>query len=176
MVFMLSSGVHSRARRPASTLDLQMSAAEQQQWHGVQRDLKRNMYRTAYKDMANNREICVKSDFPVGYGGHVPNLRFDLLHRNTQLDRDAASRQLDPFHDSLPFWAPKQEEQRLTMQSSRSNVDTSRQFPSLLRSGSNPNMVTGKRGSRSSTALLQDARDIQTPLSTSRSCARLRAC
>eukprot|EP00928_Gymnodinium_smaydae_P007307 TRINITY_DN12646_c1_g2_i1.p1 TRINITY_DN12646_c1_g2~~TRINITY_DN12646_c1_g2_i1.p1 ORF type:complete len:176 (+),score=27.41 TRINITY_DN12646_c1_g2_i1:85-612(+) len=175
MVFMLTSGVHNRARRRAP-ITIDFKDAEEQQWRGVQRDLKKNMYRTAYKDMANNGEICVKSDFPVGYGGHVPSVRFDLLHRNTQLDRDAALRQLDPFHDSLPFWAPKLEEPRPSTQSFRSSGDPSLQFSSLVRPASTPNLLIGSRLSRSSAALMQDAQSTQEPLSTSRSCARLRAC
>eukprot|EP00928_Gymnodinium_smaydae_P089380 TRINITY_DN73354_c0_g1_i1.p1 TRINITY_DN73354_c0_g1~~TRINITY_DN73354_c0_g1_i1.p1 ORF type:complete len:221 (-),score=32.00 TRINITY_DN73354_c0_g1_i1:298-900(-) len=165
----LSTGGQSRARRQAaSPLDFEISAAEQHQWQSVQRDLQKNMYRTAYKDMASKREICVKSDFPVGYGGHVPSLRFDLLHRNTQVDREAASRQLDPLHDSLPFRAPQPAR-------SRSNGDACRQLPTLLRPSSTSNMTTGKGRTRSSVSF-QDAQSTQTPLKTSKSCSGLRAC
>lgn len=26
-------------------------------------------------------------DYPAGYGGHIPSIRFDVLHRNTAFDR-----------------------------------------------------------------------------------------
>ena len=34
-------------------------------------------------------------DFPAGYGGHIPSIRFDIFHRNTAFDRRCES--LTPF-------------------------------------------------------------------------------
>lgn len=52
----------------------------------------KNMYRTSYSDMTYGREVSVKSDFPSGYGGHVPSVRHDVLFRNTAFDREMSLR------------------------------------------------------------------------------------
>ncbi|CAK0846550.1 unnamed protein product, partial [Prorocentrum cordatum] len=74
----------------------------QWQWHEAHRDEKKNMYRTSYSDMSQGREVAVKSDCPSGYGGHVPSLRFDVLHRNTGFDRTNTIRKNDFGRDTLP--------------------------------------------------------------------------
>lgn len=79
--------------------------ARQWEWHEAHRDLAKNMYRTSYADASHFRECHVKSDFPSGYGGHIPSLRHDILHRNTQLDRDMLTRKVDPSRDTHPSFA-----------------------------------------------------------------------
>mmetsp|Transcript_48388 Transcript_48388/g.139164 ORF Transcript_48388/g.139164 Transcript_48388/m.139164 type:complete len:210 (+) Transcript_48388:62-691(+) len=76
--------------------------ANQWEWHEAHRDLAKNMYRTSYSDMAHGRETYVRSDYPAGYGGHIPSVRFDLFHRNTALDRQIALRRSDPSRDAHP--------------------------------------------------------------------------
>eukprot|EP00930_Biecheleria_cincta_P033146 TRINITY_DN22960_c0_g1_i1.p1 TRINITY_DN22960_c0_g1~~TRINITY_DN22960_c0_g1_i1.p1 ORF type:complete len:195 (+),score=18.58 TRINITY_DN22960_c0_g1_i1:81-587(+) len=76
--------------------------AKQWEWHEAYRDQAKNMYRTSYSDMTHGREVAVKSDFPAGYGGHVPSMRFDLLFRNTRQDRDMLLRRADPSRDAMP--------------------------------------------------------------------------
>jgi len=75
---------------------------KQFEWHETFRDQAKNMYRTSYSDMSHFRECHVKSDYPSGYGGHVPSVRHDILHRNTAIDRNIALRRADPSRDSLP--------------------------------------------------------------------------
>mmetsp|Transcript_22836 Transcript_22836/g.44389 ORF Transcript_22836/g.44389 Transcript_22836/m.44389 type:complete len:226 (-) Transcript_22836:94-771(-) len=76
--------------------------ATQWEWHEAHRDLAKNMYRTSYSDMSHGREAHVRSDYPSGYGGHIPSLRHDVLHRNTSFDRSATLRRNDPSRDSHP--------------------------------------------------------------------------
>lgn len=71
-------------------------------WHESYRDLHKNMYRTSYSDMVHGREVCMKSDYPSGYGGHVPCQRFDILHKNTEFDRTVHLRRSDPSRDAHP--------------------------------------------------------------------------
>jgi len=74
----------------------------QWQWHEAYRDLAKNQFRTSYTDMIHCRETCVRSDFPAGYGGHIPSIRYDLFHRNTAQDRQMALQKSDPDRDALP--------------------------------------------------------------------------
>jgi len=76
--------------------------ARQFEWHEAHRDLTKNMYRTSYTDMIAGREIHVKSDFPSGYGGHIPALRHDVLFRNTGFHRTQTVNQMAPTRDSYP--------------------------------------------------------------------------
>jgi len=76
--------------------------AKQWEWHEAFRDQTKNMYRTSYSDMSHNRESYVKSDFPSGYGGHVPTIRHDVLHCNTQFHRKQALMRADPSRDAFP--------------------------------------------------------------------------
>eukprot|EP00440_Ansanella_granifera_P046731 gb/GFBE01050607.1/.p1 GENE.gb/GFBE01050607.1/~~gb/GFBE01050607.1/.p1 ORF type:complete len:234 (+),score=41.39 gb/GFBE01050607.1/:1-702(+) len=76
--------------------------AKQWEWHESYRDQFKNMYRTTYSDMSHGRETYVKSDFPAGYGGHIPSIRFDVLHRNTSFDRNQALSRTDPSRDAFP--------------------------------------------------------------------------
>jgi len=85
------------------------SPAQQWAWHEAHRDLAKNMYRTSYADMAHGRECHVRSDFPEGYGGHVPSVRHDLLHRNTAIDRHLALRRADPSRDAFPSFLMQKE-------------------------------------------------------------------
>merc|ERR1719199_2167221 len=62
--------------------------------------MNKNMYRTSYTDATHFRETYVRSDFPAGYGGHIPSIRHDILHRNTEFDRKAACMRQDPSRDS----------------------------------------------------------------------------
>lgn len=52
--------------------------------------------------MIHGRETYCKSDYPSGYGGHVPNVRFDELFRNTAFDRKQTLSRKDPGRDALP--------------------------------------------------------------------------
>jgi len=82
---------------------LRAGKSEQQwEWHEAHRDLFKNMYRTSYSDMSHGRETYVRSDFPAGYGGHIPSIRFDVMHRNTQFDRNIALCRTDPSRDAFP--------------------------------------------------------------------------
>jgi hypothetical protein len=81
---------------------MDVDPAKQFEWHESYRDVYRNQYRTSYTDMAHGRETSVKSDYPSGYGGHIPSLRFDILHRNTAFDRNTVLRRSDPSRDALP--------------------------------------------------------------------------
>eukprot|EP00930_Biecheleria_cincta_P046552 TRINITY_DN32107_c0_g1_i1.p1 TRINITY_DN32107_c0_g1~~TRINITY_DN32107_c0_g1_i1.p1 ORF type:complete len:260 (-),score=24.13 TRINITY_DN32107_c0_g1_i1:128-802(-) len=74
----------------------------QMEWHESYRDFQKNMYRTTYSDMSHSREVHVRSDYPSGFGGHVPSLRHDVLFRNTQFDRMQRDRQNDPNRDAMP--------------------------------------------------------------------------
>merc|ERR1712217_171848 len=66
------------------------------------RDHAKNMYRTSYSDMSHFREVAIRSDFPSGYGGHIPSLRHDVLFRNTAFDREIIMRKNDPSRDVHP--------------------------------------------------------------------------
>eukprot|EP00397_Hematodinium_sp_SG-2012_P060562 GEMP01079045.1.p1 GENE.GEMP01079045.1~~GEMP01079045.1.p1 ORF type:complete len:172 (+),score=36.04 GEMP01079045.1:88-603(+) len=74
----------------------------QWKWHESFRDASKNMYRTSYTDMIHGREVSVTSDFPSGYGGHIPAIRHDILFRNTGFDRTRRIRQCDFSRDSFP--------------------------------------------------------------------------
>jgi len=76
--------------------------ARQWEWHESYRDQFKNMYRTSYADMSHGREVYTKSDFPAGYGGHIPTTRFDVMHHNTAFDRTHALRRTDPSRDAFP--------------------------------------------------------------------------
>merc|ERR1719335_397326 len=73
--------------------------AQQFHWHETFRDTVKNTYRTTYNDMVHGREVSVRSDFPSGYGGHVPSLRHDVLFRNTAFDRMRATMQANVSRD-----------------------------------------------------------------------------
>lgn len=75
---------------------------KQWEWHEAYRDLSKNMYRTSYMDMSHGREVHVKSDYPSGYGGHIPSIRHDVLFRNTAFDRINILRRTDPSRDAHP--------------------------------------------------------------------------
>jgi len=75
--------------------------ALQWKWHEAYRDMNKNMYRTSYTDATHFRETYVRSDFPAGYGGHIPSIRHDILHRNTEFDRKQACMRQDPSRDSM---------------------------------------------------------------------------
>mmetsp|Transcript_17192 Transcript_17192/g.30140 ORF Transcript_17192/g.30140 Transcript_17192/m.30140 type:complete len:229 (-) Transcript_17192:39-725(-) len=83
--------------------------AKQWEWHESYRDQFKNMYRTSYSDMAHGRETYVRSDYPAGYGGHIPSMRFDVLHRNTQFDRNISLSRTDPSRDAFPSFKPSLE-------------------------------------------------------------------
>lgn len=76
--------------------------SKQWEWHEAFRDMSKNHYRTTYTDMIHFKEVNVKSDYPSGYGGHCPSIRHDILHRNTQFDRQQALRRNDPSRDAHP--------------------------------------------------------------------------
>lgn len=86
----------------SSTGLLDVDPARQWDWHEAHRDMSRNMYRTSYTDMVHFKEVNVKSDYPAGYGGHIPCIRHDILHRNTQFDRQQVLRRNDPSRDAHP--------------------------------------------------------------------------
>jgi hypothetical protein len=52
--------------------------------------------------MIHFKEVNVKSDYPSGYGGHIPAIRHDILFRNTAFDRQQALRRNDPSRDAHP--------------------------------------------------------------------------
>jgi hypothetical protein len=52
--------------------------------------------------MVHFKEVSVKSDYPSGYGGHIPSLRHDILHRNTAFDRQQVLKRSDPSRDAHP--------------------------------------------------------------------------
>lgn len=52
--------------------------------------------------MIHFKEVNVKSDYPSGYGGHIPSIRHDVLHRNTAFDRQQALKRGDPSRDAFP--------------------------------------------------------------------------
>jgi len=81
---------------------LDVDPAKQWDWHEAHRDMARNQYRTTYTDMIHFKEVNVKSDYPSGYGGHIPTIRHDILHRNTAFDRQIALRRNDPSRDAHP--------------------------------------------------------------------------
>lgn len=60
-----------------------------------------NMYRTSYHDMCLGLEVCVKSDFPSGYGGHVPTLRHQILFKNSPEAKELEARKADVTRDSF---------------------------------------------------------------------------
>jgi hypothetical protein len=64
--------------------------------------MSKNQYRTSYQDMIHFREVNVKSDYPSGYGGHIPSIRHDILYKNTAFDRQVALRRNDPSRDAHP--------------------------------------------------------------------------
>jgi len=81
---------------------LNVDPAKQWEWHEAHRDMAKNQYRTSYTDMVHFREVHVKSDYPSGYGGHIPSIRHDALHRNTAFDRQQVLRRNDPSRDAHP--------------------------------------------------------------------------
>lgn len=81
---------------------LDVDPARQWDWHEAHRDIARNQYRTSYTDMSHGKETYVKSDYPAGYGGHIPNMRFDILFRNTAFDRNQVLKRNDPGRDAHP--------------------------------------------------------------------------
>lgn len=81
---------------------LDVDPAKQWEWHEAYRDMAKNQYRTSYTDMVHFKEVNVKSDYPSGYGGHIPCIRHDILHRNTQFDRQQVLRRNDPSRDAHP--------------------------------------------------------------------------
>eukprot|EP00933_Yihiella_yeosuensis_P061911 TRINITY_DN64780_c0_g1_i1.p1 TRINITY_DN64780_c0_g1~~TRINITY_DN64780_c0_g1_i1.p1 ORF type:complete len:223 (-),score=34.42 TRINITY_DN64780_c0_g1_i1:170-838(-) len=76
--------------------------AKQFEWHENYRDMMKNMYRTTYTDMAHGRETYCKSDFPSGYGGHIPCIRHDVLFKNTSFERNRVLNRSDPSRDAFP--------------------------------------------------------------------------
>ncbi|CDJ45041.1 hypothetical protein ETH_00007000, partial [Eimeria tenella] len=60
-----------------------------------------NMYRTSYNDMCQGREVSVQSDFPSGYGGHVPVVGHQLLFKNCKEVLEIKKREKDPSRDSF---------------------------------------------------------------------------
>jgi len=81
---------------------LDVDPAKQFEWHEAHRDVAKNQYRTSYSDMIHGREVACKSDYPSGYAGHIPNLRHDILFRNTNFDRVQALKRADPSRDAHP--------------------------------------------------------------------------
>jgi hypothetical protein len=81
---------------------LDVDPARQWEWHETFRDMSRNQYRTTYTDMSHGRETFVRSDYPSGYGGHIPSMRFDVLFRNTAFDRNQVLKRSDPGRDAHP--------------------------------------------------------------------------
>jgi len=81
---------------------LNVDPASQWDWHEAHRDMAKNQYRTSYTDMVHFKEVNVKSDYPSGYGGHIPCIRHDILFRNTAFDRQQALRRNDPGRDAHP--------------------------------------------------------------------------
>lgn len=81
---------------------LDVDPAKQFDWHEAHRDIAKNQYRTSYSDMIHGREVACKSDYPSGYAGHIPNIRHDILFRNTNFDRVQALKRADPSRDAHP--------------------------------------------------------------------------
>jgi len=81
---------------------LDVDPAKQWDWHEAHRDMSRNQYRTSYTDMTHFKEVNVKSDYPSGYGGHIPSVRFDVLFKNTAETRQMVLRRNDPSRDAHP--------------------------------------------------------------------------
>merc|ERR1719362_2213290 len=76
--------------------------ANQWEWHQAHRDMMKNMYRTSYSDMTHGHKASVRSDFPSGYGGHVPSVRHDIAFRNTAFDREQWEKKNHPARDKHP--------------------------------------------------------------------------
>lgn len=85
-----------------SGLLLDVNPANQWEWHESYRDVHRNQYRTTYSDMIHGRETYCKSDYPSGYGGHIPNVRFEEFFRNTAFHRKQTVSRMDPSRDAHP--------------------------------------------------------------------------
>jgi len=81
---------------------LDVDPAKQWDWHEAHRDMSRNQYRTSYTDMTHFKEVSVKSDYPSGYGGHIPGIRHDVLFKNTAITRQMVLRRNDPSRDAHP--------------------------------------------------------------------------
>lgn len=81
---------------------MEVNPANQWEWHEAYRDMAKNQYRTSYTDMVHFKEVNVKTDYPSGYGGHIPCVRHDILHRNTAFDRQQVLRRNDPSRDAHP--------------------------------------------------------------------------
>eukprot|EP00929_Paragymnodinium_shiwhaense_P018295 TRINITY_DN1285_c1_g1_i1.p1 TRINITY_DN1285_c1_g1~~TRINITY_DN1285_c1_g1_i1.p1 ORF type:complete len:270 (+),score=63.69 TRINITY_DN1285_c1_g1_i1:114-923(+) len=79
--------------------------ALQWRWHEAYRDMSKNQFRTSYTDMTHFREVNVRTDYPAGYGGHIPSMRFDVLFRNTEFDRKQVLMRSDPSRDAKPTFA-----------------------------------------------------------------------
>lgn len=84
---------------------IDVDPAKQWEWHETYRDMAKNQYRTSYTDMVHFKEVNVKSDYPSGYGGHIPSIRHDVLHRNSAFDRGQVLRRNDPSRDAHPSFA-----------------------------------------------------------------------
>lgn len=75
------------------------------EWHTAFRDEVKNAYRTNYADATEAREVCVKSDFPSGYGGHCPRRGHNVLYKNTAVSAEIHARAHDPRRDTMPAFA-----------------------------------------------------------------------
>jgi len=73
----------------------------QWRWHPSFRDTANHMYRTSYTDHIMQNEISTKSSHPSGYGGHVPQLRHDVLFGHTEFDWIQQQRKDDPSRETL---------------------------------------------------------------------------
>lgn len=75
----------------------------QLQWQRPYWDEVVNKYRTSTGDMMAGKEVVVKNDYPCGYQGNAPAIKFDMLYRNTSFDETQLQREKDPKRDAYPI-------------------------------------------------------------------------
>lgn len=72
--------------------------------HFAFHDRQANMYRTSYSDMTKGNETAVMSNYPSGYGGHVPTLKHDVLFVNMEFHKTLDDRNGHPDRDAFPHF------------------------------------------------------------------------
>jgi len=75
----------------------------QLRWHRTYWDEVTNKYRSSTRDMMQGKEVVVKNDYPCGYQGNAPSVKFDMLYRNTQFDVVQKEREMDPMRNAYPI-------------------------------------------------------------------------
>ncbi|CAD7927165.1 unnamed protein product [Amoebophrya sp. A25] len=105
--------------------------SRQWEWHSTFRDAAKNMYRTNTFDGLHMRENCVRSNYPSGYGGHVPQLKHDMLHLNTAQYEKMKLASVDPGRDTFPSFKQQKDGQATFSQQAQASTPTFGTLPDV---------------------------------------------